>query len=355
MALFETLFSVDLRHGYYDDGISRDFSVQPSQGTCRRLRDHGMLFRTTPEGFLVLAEVRQTDSGYKSVRRPQSPIRYRFLLLQKRPHFLNYTDLPFHRQGREIHYFNNLEEHTSDGISYLHPTPLNASGAKVLSLEKGIYSFETAGSGERKSARLIFPDDGLAIDREANNQDGQFRFQFNLAGYPRGRARLEVEGSTRDTFYSTGGSELDGCFGIVELFHAPAVPASYRFLQDDGGLIPRRFAIRFERRKIHWRYELVDRTGQDLDQPNVVEDFGGSEEKFFKDETPASYPSNRKRFVSEHAIPFREEGNASITLTKRVNTENKAVYDSLPNPSVHALRKDESDETRYYAQVNLYI
>lgn len=350
MALFEPLFEIAVRHDYYENDYSRDFRLLPTGETRKLLRGHGMLFRSTSTGLVVLSQVETNGTGDMKVSNPPyNDFRCRFMLVPKRAQFLNYTDLPFHKQGEELYYFNNLRANRDGNVKYLHDTGSRVAGGDRLPLENGGFRRVLSGPGEKRTARLVYPDANIAISREAPGVDGKFAFQFDLDRYPDGRARFESDG-TAESFYAMGRPPRAGLFGIIEIYHGSAVPSPYRFIESGGTLNSQKYTLWFGRRGTFWRYEVIDRTGQNLTDPEI------SGNGFtFSEATPASYPPDRKRFVSDQPIELREEGVESLSLSRKVNSTRKSVLDSLPNPGIDSLKRDENDRSKFYSDFYLYM
>lgn len=353
MALFEPLFELKIKHSYYRDDLSVDFKAVPADDTRAKLRNHGLLFRSAPSGFTVLAEADDSAPGGLSVRRlPDEPERYRFYLIQKRSQLLNYTDLPFHQPTRTIYYFNNLNSNIADGSKLLHPSSDAVTAADQLPLEKGTYRYTATGTGQQKTARLVFTDLDIEEEQEARSREGVFEFQFDLSGYPDGRAELWVDGTPKETFYAVNRRNMASIFGVVELFHSQSVPAVYRFLESDGTLNTQRYELAFKKRSTYWKYIVINRSGSDLDDPGIEHSDGTYT---FRQDSSGTYPDNYSVFVSDQEIPLSQDGIASFSLRKKFSSANRLVLDSLPNPGSEILKRDGADSSKYYSEVFLYI
>ncbi len=348
MIVFQVLFEVTIEHTYYEDDASTDFQVIPTEGTRKQLRNHGLLFRNTPSGFVVLAEVDETSAGGYVVRRPpERPTRYQFLLKQNTSDFLNYTDLPLNPSGRSIYYFHNLQSNAANGTRYLHP-PNKVTRNQQITLKNGIF---TTGSKVQESVRLVYDDLSLEYKRKIQDPAGK-KVQFDLTNYPNGRAELWADGTKKQTFYTINRRDMSGIFGIVDLFHAASVPSDYRFIAGNETLQKQSYTLSFGRRSTYWKYLLFDRSEKKLENPDIE---GGGSSYSFSDVTPGSLDDHRKIFVSDQSIPLKEEGTDSFRLVEKNGGSKKTVLDPLPNPGPETLKRDENDHSKYYSEVYLYI
>ena len=65
---FQKAFAVEILHDYYQNGISADFLVAPTPDCQRQLQKHGMLFKKSASGFVVLYETTGSDEPPKPKR-----------------------------------------------------------------------------------------------------------------------------------------------------------------------------------------------------------------------------------------------------------------------------------------------
>ncbi|MDZ7695063.1 MAG: hypothetical protein U5K69_28755 [Balneolaceae bacterium] len=352
MAFFETLYKLEINHDYYSDERSIDFEVVPSTKTKNKLRDLRFLFRGGPSGCSVLSQVEKSSMGLSAYRVPEQPVRFQFFLKQKRPHFLNYTDLPFHQLGQTIYYFNNLQANVVGGSKYLHPSSSQVTSADQLPLKKGNYLYKTTGTDQHKTARLLYSDLDIEIEQQAENNEGEFQFQFDLSGNPSGRAELWIDGSLQEHFYAVNQLDMAGVFGIVDIFHSQDVPGAYQFLDSNGIVDTQVYKLYFNNRSTYWKYIIINRTGTDLDDPGISD----SDNNYtFTQDTTSSHPGNHTIFISDQEIPLLQESIGSLSLRKRFSTDNLLVLDSLPNPASEMLMQDQNVNTKYYSEVFLYL
>lgn len=352
MALFETLYQLEISHDYYSNDKSRDFDVIPSPQTKNKLRDLGFLFRSGSSGCSVVSQVEKSSMGLSAHRVPSQPVRFQFFLKQKRSNFLNYTDLPFHQLGKTIYYFNNLQVNVVDGNKYLHPSSAGVTSADQLSLRKGNYQYKTTGTEQYKIARLVYNDLDIEIEQRAENNEGEFQFQFDLSANPGGRAEIWIDGSLQERFFAANQLDLAGIFGIVEIFYSQAVPAAYRFLNSSGIIDTQQYQLHFNNRSTFWKYIIINRTGADLDDPGIMH---SNNTYTFSRDAAGSPPSNHTVFISDQEIPLSQESIALLSLRKKFSTDNRLVLDSLPNPGSKMLKQDQTDNTKYYSEVFLYL
>ncbi|MFH5885789.1 hypothetical protein ACG2F4_15885 [Halalkalibaculum sp. DA3122] len=378
MSVFQEIFGLNMTHSYYAAGITGDLKASPTKETAQKLRDVGLLFRTTGSGFAVFGEVVKNEADSAGLQREiDRPTRFQFILRQQNPYFLNFTDLPFHASGREIYYFNNLQVSSTAGIHFLH-SPVEeeykVNTEQLLKIQHGNYRYSTAGTGDENSARLIYPDLGIRIQQRQPSVEGEFHFQFDLARYPGGRAELWFNGEKKESFYASGSEKTAGIFGIVDLFYSPLVPPDYRFIKQDGTLQKQVYTLPFKKRSTFWKYFIVNRTGHEFENPEIkgysidlLEHYPDDyyvrvadrhippEIRGFTRINSGEYPDNYNIFVSNQQIPLSEQGVRSLYLKKKVNSSKRVVLKSMANPGIQALKKEREEKDKYYSEVYVYL
>lgn len=88
---FLKIVSVTVNHDFYGDGICRDFTIQPTFESSQLLRNHSLLFKTTPSGFLISLD---KNSNYQS-EVFSGPLNLEFVMTAVNQLFINFTDIPY--------------------------------------------------------------------------------------------------------------------------------------------------------------------------------------------------------------------------------------------------------------------
>lgn len=354
MALFETLFDVHIKHYYYESEYSSDFKAIPAKETKRFMQGAGLIFRAHNSGFKIMGEVLPAGQDkFELLSSFNKFTRFQFFLKQTKPHFLNYTDLPFHRPGKEIYYFNNQQSNVEGQVKYLHPLSNRVEASSKMKLKKGVYTYVHSGNEAKKTVHLVFPDLDIVVEQTAENNENEFTFQFDLTNYANGRAELRIDGNIEESFYAVNRRDMAGIFGVIEILNTPGTPSEYRFMEPNGVLKKQEYTLAFQNRSTHWRYLVIDRSGMNLDTPGI-EDNDPQGYTFSKDAT-GSYPAEYEVFVSDQEIPLSETRLKTLKLSQKVNSSRKSVQESLPNPGVQLLKQDENNQNTYYSEVYLYM
>ncbi len=259
---FSTLFRVDLRHLYYASGLAENIAVRPTPDCARTLNNHGLLFRTTANGFVVLQQTERTVVGGLAPLKPLSAgAKLCFLLSARDNDLLNRSDLPLAPGPDPIYCFHNLGANIQDGSLLLSGntnTPY-VTASDVLPL-KSLQFATTLASGASQVAVALSDAWGAPIDsRSVAVHAGKAHYSIDLRPRGEGRYALAVDAGPSQWFYAGSPSHFEGrTFGVIEIHHRPEVPAGYAFIDPaDGTLSPKTYTLIFNNRRTRWRYYFV--------------------------------------------------------------------------------------------------
>lgn len=97
---YALLFSVEINHSYYKDGICRGLQCIPSAKTQNLIAKYALLIRNTPNGFSFYAstdkEVKDFINGIKTT---EEEISFSFDVMSSDPGFTSFTDYPISEIG----------------------------------------------------------------------------------------------------------------------------------------------------------------------------------------------------------------------------------------------------------------
>ena len=86
---YKKILTVEIMHDYFENGLCSSFEINPSSNTRNILKDYGIIFRKTINGFVLISN---RDERFTSISF-NGPIQLTFKLTNKDPLFFNYTDL----------------------------------------------------------------------------------------------------------------------------------------------------------------------------------------------------------------------------------------------------------------------
>ena len=86
---YKKILTVEIMHDYFENGLCSSFEINPSSNTRNILKDYGIIFRKTINGFVLISN---RDERFTSISF-NGPIQLTFKLTNNDPLFFNYTDL----------------------------------------------------------------------------------------------------------------------------------------------------------------------------------------------------------------------------------------------------------------------
>lgn len=146
---YRALFSLTIRHDYYDSGECPDFTVAPTPECARLLQNYRLLGRPGTEGYRVLASLNRNDATKPFFDLPQG-LRFSFFLYLNNPKFINFTDLDAsygqNLWGKPVVFFNNALPSQTDAFDFEQVN--TAGGIKKFILSGTPPPSTTIGTGE---------------------------------------------------------------------------------------------------------------------------------------------------------------------------------------------------------------
>jgi hypothetical protein len=370
--VFQRLFSVDIRHRYYRDGVSRDFEIEPTSLTRRLMGNYGLLFRKTAAGFSLLYEADPTDSTHQKLRKSlEENLRFSFLLQGRDHRLLNYSDLPLDLPAGSVYSLNNLKDNVENGRLLLTRSSFlsseDALPAKPLMFQ---YRHPLTGSGPELR---ILDETGATVKRERLTAgEGDALWAVDLRAHGPGQYRLDVDGTEQARFYASNEPAGQGIFAMIDILHGSHVPAAYRFADpgQDPTVKPKTYIMEIDTRRTHWKYTVVlkyrlkDKKPEEW-PPGWPEDWAvlvpgdptvkiqprPGEIKTVADGNLAV------PFVADTPLPLQDEPVKGIAL-KKVNGNGNGSglreLQNLPNPSLDGI-VPVPEENKVFSEVFVYI
>ncbi len=277
------LFRVRTRNTFYADGrCQSDFAATPSAGTAELLKEYGLRFHRSADGFAVAAEVKPETLPTPIPPGTQRPklrrldgteaLRMQFQLELLNPYLVNFSELPAVRPGHEVFYFNNLRNDPAAGRLHLSDSVNSARvGPPVQLITTPMYRHTLPAPAH--SGRLDVTD---LFGKKVHTRSFDFPtsvdptpvFEIDLSEIDSivpGRYQMtDDQGGGQAIFYAPE-TFRPRPFAVVEIFsstigHATGierVPDTYRMFQGDEVRRVGDFHIQFEARQTTWRYRVT--------------------------------------------------------------------------------------------------
>ena len=377
---YKILFTITLRHDYYANRASNDFTVIPSADCIDIMKQHRLLFRQAGNKIIVLTPEKDFIPNFELT----GGVRFRFYLFCDNPYFTNITNWDqqehqtrkFYASNQSNNFFENTAyltqplEGYSDQTSYRQGSlVMNAQGEVIESIQVNPSGNESKPLTDKKFWRKHVDNktqyattadlfnysnnllplimlNGANVKAEIyNNGTKKFTTLFvqHTVALPAGesdlikiftqlpaqRYKITVNGVEKIVYYDPH-SDAKKSWGIIEIHHQDDLPAGMKFLankklpvNDNQKHNPKNYIIHFHNRSVLWKYNL-----RVMDAGYSVSDNGTTKFAFEKKESA---------FISEEPIPFTEEPRKTFSLKKN----NAAVIDILKNPAKNKVGRIE--------------
>ncbi len=96
-------FGVLCLHDYYTDSVCRDLVFEPTPETAALMRNYKLVFKPSDFGFIVLYT---PDASEDRLAKMPPKSRFSFLIRNRNPSFMNFTQIKFWPEGSVFHYSN---------------------------------------------------------------------------------------------------------------------------------------------------------------------------------------------------------------------------------------------------------
>ncbi len=361
---YSILFTINVLHDYYDDKLSRETVIVPTDVTIQTLKNYQMIFKASVNGGLILARITDPEGTLQVPITDTDNFKLAFYLKPSSPYFYNRTNLSINPTkttnlipNRRGFYFSNLEKAAGNKFEVNgFQKPNGDTDLKHLS--------RTANTEVSTTDELIFmptifrvkfdsPTNSFSInikDRAdadvvatttITETDNFNEYEVKLAKNLKADFyKISIDGGAPQNVYLSNQVFHDKPFGVIEIFH-PSNFEEFNFLKTEGAVPDQKIQVKgeadyflwFKNRKAKWRFVYQGDLPTSIEVPNLSDNNGPSPLFEFEND-------NTNYFESFEPIDIRE----SYLITKNDNDRN------LPNPDGKILKVD-TDTNDIYAEV----
>jgi|GEM_PF-971551 len=111
---FEILFTISLRHAYFEDGVFRACNAVATADTREIMKRYGMGYKVLPGKIQVFYDTRFAGSNRSRASLLKEGLVLGFELQVTDAHFLAYTSLPYYQPSVTAMYFSNTDFDNAD-------------------------------------------------------------------------------------------------------------------------------------------------------------------------------------------------------------------------------------------------
>lgn len=324
---YKKLFSIRLRHDYYESRFTSDFSVTPLPQTQKLARQYRLIFRPVADGIDVLSLMTDHTTPFLHL---DDHNKLSFVMMLQNADLLNVTNLPYNPSTQQVYHIENRPEVGTSIISqeWTLIKPKAASFVYTRQSEANEIMLKSTGPF------------GATYTREMLKQGERFTSAFELSNMHEGKYVLEAteDGQTKpaEAIYSSEILWKTRPFALIDIFTRQL---SYEK--------PKNYFLRLGAKKVTWVYRVnltKDYTGSSIS----IEDQRESPEVFFKLVGNASLAKGQS--LKFRAFQIDKPGHtAQIAFSETPIKDFKLIIEKngtkteiagLPNPAIDQVKTE---------------
>lgn len=348
---YPELVRLEFEHEYYQNDPSA-FIFQPQQLTRRLMQRLGLLFRSTPEGFMFLYQAIKDQAGaLLPLRKLPEEFALRLWICSIHAYTGSVSALPLFRSARQTLYFDNLFDRKDGDRLYLNraaPAVTAANGQDIVHLAPNTWRYSKA-SNNPVFVRVQNARGTVVKTEYCRPFEDNVRCLVDLGDINPGLVSITAGSEETDTYYRSESLPDGAPFAAVDLYSGPDVPDAYKFIDSDGIPKPKVFTCRIARKSSTWRYVIVPKFSTTLQASQLsIED--ADSRYFFGTATTTRTKAGEAAFTIESVgvIPHQEKPINGLSL-KRNNAD---LIKELPNPGPEQV---VIQETGLYSEIHVCV
>lgn len=336
---FARLLEITLEHPYFEGVESPPFQVLPTDATRARLAAHKLIHRPTPAGAVVLFEVDPFDpEGALPLAPIQDSLELEFYVTATSPSFSAVTG--FRPDRRPFASLTNDETVAEEDLVRLHPAD-TLGDDDLLPLKGYAFELDIESPNPTAEATLQGADGRIRQSATLETDGGITAWSVNLADAPAGRYALAIDGVAASELHVDVDLLRRNAVALLTLRATPLGNPDAAFIDEDGAPAFRHYLVRFPARATTWRYIVVTRDYDSLDETTLsiadtILDGDNPRYAFEASGPKAPLPSGEEAviFASTSPIPILRSPISGLALRRAgANDGFSNIRENLPNPA----------------------
>lgn len=350
MNKYQVLFEVKFYHQYYEGYTAKDFDILLGPGTSEILSGYSLMYRSTPEGFVVL----YSDDKKFLLEKLRERITFTFGIKSRNNHFETFTNIkPINNQQKYFFDNQNPVKITND-VQSTASNKFRLHAGEFVNLDS-LARYGYAHSNIKK----VLDADEVSINYEGNIIfDGVLKGSENFASMLKeghGWYDVTVKPSNEKSRLYYLSASLEKALGVVDI--AIGGTEAIEFNQMKG----REFHIRFENRSVLWNYYFVSEVGKYFEVADV---FSGKAKLSFTPPEQVMLVNGQTatKVTSQNLIPLEQRfSGKQIQAELREQSTEAGFADpkrkiNLPTPNVLKIKGMKQDDRElYFSEMFVYV
>lgn len=345
---YGTFLTLKVSHNYFANNSTTDFKLVSTKSTDEIFRKVGFMCKSNDEGLFLLYDKARTESFVWYLENFDLP-KFSFWLHASNTYFHNFTNLPA-EDRTTIFYFDNQKVETSENAT-LHENDF-VSSANAFKIKPAYFEMSFA-----KNAKIALMDENKNIFIQ-ETIEGQI-FNFDMRGFQEGKYTITENGKDKETFVYLQNMMPPRPVGLIELkMSEKGRKEILGQIKEEEPLTTRNYKVCFETRSTYWRYLIVPKYQNSLQ--NLVIDTGETKVPF-KGPKTQKLPNGVEAycFESEKPLALQEITNYNFQLVKNKDSKGKSIHQilrRLPVPSFEMIKPESRNpDSKIYSEIIIYI
>jgi hypothetical protein len=344
---YHTLLSIKTKHHYYKDDSGGGFQLKPTSQTQTILQKMGMMGKLSDGQFHILYDVGKIERVEKYFTE-NTYLSLQFLLYSHEPYFINITEIPSEGVGKVLYFTNKGEEKylsQQDGVS--------ANDFYTYRGESSSYQ-----NNQKKSIELSLKNNkGEEIWKKtlAENE----KSILSMQNFPFGLYSLSENSKEIEKFVYLVKEFAQMPLALVEIdFQNKLSKTLLSKIRNQEIFSPWRFEIQFESRQTYWKYFIVPKYENSLEDLSIDT---GKTKIDFKGPSNAQLPNGQAAYLfeSSQTLPIQQAGQYEFQLIQNKDNKgkkNKRMVQRLPLARANAIRPVSRDvSSKIYSEIYVYL
>jgi hypothetical protein len=244
---FNTLFSINLRHNYYTNGLCPDFDIVPTAECQALMRRFGLGAKQMGGVLVVYFEQSAASANPRIKLTDWTP--FRFTMQLKQFAFYNYTVLP---NATTPFLFSNITESGVEKVPNTEGTILSKTNtpnsADLIDVKSNAFLVNHSLGTTRIDLSILRPQTGFQLAKTVDALPLTTSTPVSLPDFQNGLVKIESNSSgTPQYIYVESSVAATKAFGIIEIWKGTATDYA----------TPQVFTLNWERKMDFWRYFIL--------------------------------------------------------------------------------------------------
>ncbi len=346
MRTYKLILELNINHDYYPKGkiSADDLEIIPIPQTETTLKNYRMVLKSSGNQIKVSYEYERDEKSELPSIELKKELKFTFLIKQKNPLFINFTEIPFITMNREIVYLSNKKKNKIIEKGSLSEGNFIEEKDVIPFLPKDI---ELITDNKNIDFKILNSDKEIVENHKKGESAVDTSINF-IQKNPNGKYSIKIKNQETD-FVLFNAKTDSGTIGYIEIFIDKNAIKSI-----EKNNKPLSYSINFKPRNIFWQYYIIQKYNS-LDNIQIIDE--AKELNFELEEELMNNDKAAKIFTSIQKTILLKENTKNLKLVSKNGNKSfeKVLYEKLPFPDIKNIGKHKTKEEEYTCKSFIYI